>query len=563
MQAKPGDIPILDSYVVDVYNRNALDILVNAVDGKNEPGKTDADEVTLDNHDKIESLVDETGKTISLKDQKMSVMEFAKDINLVSMISINYGEHVWGWISDQIKWDVAAVTENEEIIKTTATTLNYAQGGAYSDINSYNYVSYSPSDTFMAVGKENGKTVITATHARTGMKSNITVTSNTLKNQLYLFKFLPEQKTKVQYVTYIDGKEKERTVWSDENGELALYEENGIQSNVQLFSTRDSGSYNPDYYVGTMYYGDIRSGEQDISKLQNYPVNNYRLGSLSKTRIYVTDENGIPYAFKQLWVRGGVYKNDKYCYAAKLGASIDDLKDGKQDQIFKTDMAGAITVYFDPTQFYTEDDIIEEDKTEDGEISKEGRIECKIEPTDSIDYDFEKKFQPNDQVDKVEKAYEPQMVHITTGLNDARTFIDDCDAQIQARVVKNGANTPIINSLVYIQADENENIGNISNIYGYKGAIGLSSRYPNAQIKTESLMWGEEVETGELIFKQRDGKEISYGRIALEIDANKYKLKYADEFGKEFQNQEGIEHNEVITYAFADMPVVESVWELK
>ena len=533
IQAGSGDTPTLDSYVVNIYNHEALDVLVNAADGKSVAGKTDVDEVTQDNHDKVKSLISKDGKTLSFDNKKISIQDLSKDINLASMISINYGDYVWGQISDQIEWDVADAKNKN--INASATTLNYAQGGVYSNINSYNYVSYSPSENFMTVSMYNGKTVITATHARTGMKSSIKVTSKTLRNQLYLFKFLPEQKTKLEYT---NGAGKECIMYSDENGELALYEEKGIVSDIHLYSENDSESY-----IGTIAYKDILSGEQDISKLQYYPVNNYMLRSLSKVNIYVTDEKGAPYANKKLWIRGGVYKNEEYCYAANLGQNRNHLEDGKQDQIFTTDQNGAITVYFDASQFYS--------------LSEETIAERAIQPEDYILYNFEMKFQPNDQVDKVKKAYEPQMVHVSSQLNPYN-ILKDCNAYVQARVVKTGANTSVINRQLYCQREKSGTIGDITDIYGYKGAIGLSKHYPKASVYTESLMWGEPVETESYIYKDRDGREINYGIALREIDKDKYKLNYADTYGAEFENQK----SKVVTYPFADMPVVESTWDL-
>lgn len=534
IQAKTGDTPTLDSYVVNIYNHDALDVLVDAADGKNAAGKTDVNEVTRDNHAKVKSLISKDGKTLSLGNKKISLRDLSKDINLASMISINYGDYVWGQISDQIKWDVSDAEDKDKY--APATTLNYAQGGTYSDINSYNYVSYSPSENFMAVSMYNGKTVITATHARTGMKSSIEVTSKTLKNQLYLFKFLPEQKTKLEYK---NGKGKECIMYSDDNGELALYEESGIASDIHLYSENDSESY-----IGTITYKDVLSGEQDISKLQYYPVNNYMLRSLSKVNIYVTDEKGAPYANKKLWIRGGVYKNEEYCYAANLGPNKNHLDDGKQDQIFTTDENGAITVYFDASQFYS--------------LSEETIADRTIQPDDYILYNFEVKFQPNDQIDKVKTAYEPQFVHVSSELNPFNT-LNDCSATVKARLIRTGANTPIINSQLYCQSEQSGTIGDVTDVYGYKGAIGLSKHYPNATIYTESLMWGEPIETEPYIYKDRDGREIDYGIALKEIDKKKYKLNYADSYGAEFENQT----SKVVTYPFADMPVVESTWELK
>lgn len=534
VQARSGDIPSTDSYIIYVYNHNALDILVDAVGGKNEQGKTDRNAVTLDNHSKVEKLLSNDGKTIPLDGEEVSLAGLMQDVNLSSMISINYGDYVWGQISDQIKWEVSDSTLKDT---STATTVNYEQGGAYSNLNSYNYVSYAPSTNFMAVGLENGETVITATQARTGMKSSITVTSKTLKDQLYLFKFVPELKTKVEYT---NGDGDKCTVESNENGELALYEPNGIASDVNLYS-EDAENI----YIGTIARKNLVSGEQDISKLQNYPVNNYLLRSISNADLYIIDENGRPFANKTLWIRGGVYKNEEYCYTAKFGVERNHLEDGKQDQTFTTDSSGKITVYFDSSQFYT--------------MEEETIVDRDVNVGDRICYIFEIKFNSDEELKNAEKAYEPQLVRVNTDV-DPYCVTENCSATIQARVVKSGVKSAVINGQTFSQYERKTNyLVSEDNVYGDNTAVGISYQYPKAVLKTETLLWGEKVETEPLMYTDGYGVEISYGNCTAKMNASKYQVFYEDTYGYRPLSQS----SEVAYYPFVDMPVVESTWTMK
>lgn len=549
VQYKDDEPEIVDSYILNVYNHEAIDILVNAVDGKNVPGKTDPDEITWDNHSKVKSLISADGKTITLDGKKVSLVGLSEDINLASMISINYGDYVWGLISDRITWDVKDDTKddtkkrnlNKSEEEETATTLNMLQGGLYADINSYDYVSYSPVKNFMAVGLQDGKTKITATHANTGMKSSITITSKTLKNQLYLFKFIPKIRTKLEYK---NGKGENCVVETDMKGELALYEESGIASDIHVFSSDEEGDY-----VGTIPRKNIMSGEQDVSQLQNYPINNYKLRCVSNVKIYVTDENGAPYANKKLWIRGGVYKNLDYCYSALLGKQKDHLSDGKVDQEFQTDSNGNINIYFDSSQFYT--------------MKEETIVDRVLNGDDSITYSIEIKFQLDKDVENVSKVYEPQIVHISSTPNELES-IDDCTANVQARKVecehasKSAIISPVVNAQYYGQCDSSGRMCNAGNLYGYNGSIGVSKQYPIVKVETESLFWGYDVIKEKLVYKDKDGVEISYGSIAKKVKDNEFKVFHINPQDVQFDHQK----TEVITYEFADMPVVKTCWTM-
>ena len=539
VQARTGETPVIDSYILSVYNHNVLDVLVNAVDGKTISGENNKDAITFDNHAKLKSLLSKDGKTITLDGEKISLEGLSQDYYLQAMISINYNDYVWGQISDQIIWDVKEEgkrKKQETDLHETPATLNYEQGGTYSDIRAYDYVSYSPSEKFMAVGLDNGKTVLTATHARTGMKSKIAITTKTLKNQFFLFKFLPAVKTKLEYK---NGKGKTCTVETDDNGELALYEESGIASDIQLYS-----EYNGESYIGTIIRKNAMSGEQDISKMHHYPVNNYKLHAITNVHVYIKDEFGNPYSNKPIWIRGGVYKNKEYCYAAKLGTFKKHLDDGKKDQIFTTDSNGKITIYYDASQFYHKN----EETLADRALTTE----------DYILYMLELKFQPNQKNYKEEKVYEPQMIRVSSMLNPY-DVVNDCNVTVQARTGKNAPNTAVVNSQLLCQYDNKGYIGDVTDVYDYNGAIGISKHYPKAVLETESIMWGEEVETEPFVYTDSKGNEVPYGEAAKKIEENKYQVLLEDSYGARFTCQT----SKVVYYPFADMPIVENVWKLK
>ncbi len=533
VQARSGDIPSTDSFVIQVYNHNALDILVDAVGGKNEAGKTDINQVTLDNHSKIKELLSEDKKRITLDGEEISLASLMQDINLSSILSINYGDYVWGQISDQIQWDVTDSDSEED----TATTLNYEQGGAYSNIKSYSYVSYSPSANFMAVGLEDGKTVIKATQVRTGMSSEIEITSKPLKNQFFLFQFSPAVKTKVEYE---NGDGEACVVESNENGELALYEESGIAGDVHLYS-----QYEEESYIGTIPNCNLVSGEQDISKKQTYPINNYMLRSVSKVEIYISDENGKPYANKSVWLRGGVYKNYDYCYAAKMGPAKNQLKDGKQDVEYKTDGSGIVKVYFDTSQFYT----LEEEYTSDRHITS----------SDKIAYSFEVKLTADEEVEKAEKVYEPQLIHVHTSV-DGLSLTTSCSTTMQARVATTGVNSSVINSQQIFQYERNSGkLSDVVDVYGNTESVGISYQYPKTILDTETLIWGVKLDTKPLTYTDKQGNVIHYGECAVEIDEKEYQSYYTDDLGIKPVNQV----SKTVYYPFVDMPVVESTWTME
>lgn len=197
--------------------------------------------------------------------------------------------------------------------------------------------------------------LITATHAATGISDSISVNAATLKDKFYLFQVSPAGETTLKYT---NGDNAQRTVVTNEDGVLALYEPSGIASDVQLSSeitTADGATE----YLGTIPQEELLSGEGDATKLQLYPLNTLRLREAAKVELTLVKPDGSPLGNSTVNVRGGVFKNGLFCDKAGLGTSREsDFKNagGAQRESgteFKTDETGKITVYFNASQFTT------------------------------------------------------------------------------------------------------------------------------------------------------------------------------------------------------------------
>lgn len=337
-----------DSMLLYVYNAGALDVIVR--ESNSAAVAADGDSVTLDNTDYIEGMVT-TGPQLTLPDG-ITLQELSQDVNLSSIVSINYGDYAWGLLNDQIKWKV-----QEE--NTAGASLNYWQGGGYSDIEAALMPSFLPTSDFMLVATENGEFTVTATHANTGMQSEVTGTAETLKDQLYLFQANPAVKTKVMYKNKAGG---DVELWTDDNGGIAIYEEEGIpgevffRADVEVEDEEEEGVTYTDTYMASKDVQELYTEEKNVALLQNYPINIVKLNKASESVIYLTKPDGTPLANTKVNVRGGVYGPDGYIANADLQlvkgeVDTEPYSNGLFDREFTTSPTGALTVYYDVDQF--------------------------------------------------------------------------------------------------------------------------------------------------------------------------------------------------------------------
>ena len=469
----PGEeSPSTDSFPLYVYDADALKV---------QDGKGDTiSKLTMDNTSKVSgSLPADTAKILQLR----------QELGLIEYIGINYNEYGWNSFKDGIKW----ASDNDAI------SVNYKQGGLYEDISNFSFASYLPETKMALSGRADGTATVTATHAATGMRADVQVTAKTLQNKFYLFQLTPAAETTLQYT---DGKGVPKTVTTNSEGVLALYEPNGIASEVSLRS--GSGA---DIYLGTIYKENLRSGEQDATKLQLYPLNTFSLRRVARASVTLITPGGDPLANKTVTVRGGVYKNGGYCQTALLGSRAGALVSGITGDTYTTDAAGNITVYLDSTQFWS---------AEKGESSTTA-----LSALDQLEYILEISEIDGDK-------YYPLLLTVNgkLGVDDVMRTAEGVVAleSVPAREKKK----PFI---VAQSVDYGLANGQKVDVRNSTGKIGPNSSFKTATLHTTMFLWGEKI-----------------------ADARNYSLKLADEYGV----LPAAQSSSTKQYPFSSIPVAEN-----
>ena len=469
----PGEeSPSTDSFPLYVYDADALKVQ----DGKGDTISA----LAMDNTSKVSG---------SLPTDTAGILQLRQELGLIEYIGINYDKYRWNSFKDGIKW----ASDNNAI------SVNYKQGGLYEDISNFSFASYLPETKMALSGRANGTATVTATHAATGMRADVQVTAKTLQNKFYLFQLTPAAETTLQYT---DGTGASKTFKTNRDGVLALYEPNGIASEVSLRS--GSGG---DIYLGTIYKENLRSGERDATKLQLYPLNTFSLRRVARASVTLITPGGDPLAGKTVTVRGGVYKNGGYCRTAQLGPAADALADGTTGGIYTTDAAGNITVYLDSTQFWS---------AEKGESSTTA-----LSALDQLEYILEISAIDGDQ-------YYPLLLTVNGKLG-----VDDvmrtAEGVVSLESVPAGEeNKPFI---VAQSVDYGLANGQKVDVRSSTGKIGPNSSFKTASLHTTMFLWGEKI-----------------------ADAKNYSLKLADEYGV----LPAAQSSSTKQYPFSSIPVAEN-----
>ena len=470
----PGEeSPSTDSFPLYVYDADALKV-------QDDEGHT-ISALTMDNTSKVSgTLPTDTAKILQLR----------QELGLIEYIGINYDKYGWNSFKDGIRW----VSSNNNAI-----SVNYKQGGLYEDIRNFSFASYLPETKMALSGLANGTATVTAIHAATGMSAAVQVTAETLQNKFYLFQLTPAAKTTLQYT---DGKGAPKTVTTNSDGVLALYEPNGIASEVSLRS--GSGA---DIYLGTIYKENLRSGERDATKLQLYPLNTFSLRQVARASVTLITPGGDPLANETVTVRGGVYKNGGYCETALLGSRAGALVSGTTGGTYTTDAAGNITVYLDSTQFWS---------AEKGESST-----TPLSALDQLEYILEISEIDNDN-------YYPLLLTVNGKLG-----VDDvmrtAEGVVSLESVPPGEkNKPFI---VAQSVDYGLANGQKVDVRSSTGKIGPNSSFKTATLHTTMFLWGEDI-----------------------AKAQNYSLKLADEYGV----LPAAQSSSTTQYPFSSIPVAEN-----
>ena len=469
----PGESPSTDSFPLYVYDADALKV-------QDDKGKT-ISALTMDNTSKVSG---------TLPTDTAEILQLRQELGLIEYIGINYDEYGWNSFKDGIRW----LSSNNNAI-----SVNYKQGGLYEDIRNFSFDSYLPETKMALSGLANGSATVTATHAATGMSADVQVTAKTLQNKFYLFQLTPAAETTLQYT---DGKGVPKTVTTNSEGVLALYEPNGIASEVSLRS--GSGA---DIYLGTIYKENLRSGERDATKLQLYPLNTFSLRRVARASVTLITPGGDPLANETVTVRGGVYKNGGYCQTALLGSRAGKLVSGITGDTYTTDAAGNITVYLDSTQFWS---------AEKGESSTTA-----LSALDQLEYILEISAIDGD-------TYYPLLLTVNGKLG-----VDDvmrtAEGVVSLESVPEGEkNKPFI---VAQSVDYGLANGQKVDVRSSTGKIGPNSSFKTASLHTTMFLWGEEI-----------------------ANAKNYSLKLADEYGV----LPAAQSSSTKQYPFSSIPVAEN-----
>ncbi|HWP79097.1 MAG TPA: hypothetical protein VN446_00495, partial [Candidatus Acidoferrum sp.] len=413
--------PCVDSFLLYVYDDDALEILVKDAAGSPDPDAADG-ALTLSNRSYIANLYNTEGSE--------GILDLARDINLQRYISVNYGDYAWGVITDQIEW----------LSDDTATaTLNYRQGSLYEPLSSFTYTKYPPATTLSLAGVGDGETTVTATHARTGKEVSLDVTVETLKNQLYLFQFYPKQTTTVTY----ENAAGTVTLTSDANGALAVYEPDGIESDVSL---RSEGAER--VYLGKVYEKQLKSGEQNSANRGLYPVNILQLRN-TKLEVYLKKPDGTPWS-GSMTCHGAVYKNGKLC--------PDTLM---EDLAAAVPATGLFTLDLNASEFWTDS------------------ASETLEMNDDLRFDFIFECGTGDE-------YYPFYISVDGNLNTMDLVSTGANvSQLRA----NPAGVP--NPFIAAQTVSGGGLIGDVDVMNSAGHIGPSDRIPREVLKTTIFWWGE------------------------------------------------------------------------
>ena len=433
--------PSTDSLVLYVYKRDALSIQSNG---------QDVESISLNNA----SEVDGAGK---LPTESDDIMALRQELGLIAYVSINADAHNWSSFRDGIQWALSGDAEN--------VAINYRQGGLWDNIEDLSYETYLP-QTQMAISATadvQGVTV-TATHAATGMSDTVTVDVETLQDKLYMFQATPAQVTTVTYTT---GKGEARTLTTNVDGLLVVYEPDSIASDVQFRSGDDS---NPN--LGTIAQEALSSGERDAAKLQLYPLNAITLVPAAKAELYLVQPDGTPFANQTVTLRGGVYLEDNYCGEdVRMGPDSNSLVPGNRDGTYTTDGEGKLTVHMDATQFNA-----------DGYTGPLTNA--------ALDYWFELRDLNGNQ-------YYPVLVNVQGSMSADRILRTGSAVVVLEEVPDGEENKPYLTAqtLSYGEEDGSGEL-QVRNVLDSTGKVGPNSTYKYAELTSYFTLWGVDNDKG-------------------------------------------------------------------
>lgn len=425
--------PSSDSIVLRVYRSGALEIVGD-------------DTIELDNTSKV------SGK-LPIDSEK--ILELRQELGLIEYVSINADAYNWSSFRDGIKW----VSDHPEVVG-----VYYRQGGLWDNIEDLGYETYLPQTQMAVSSTTDGTATITATHAATNMSDSVTVNVETLRDKFYLFQATPAETTQV---TYTNGAGETKTVKTNEDGLLAVYEESGIKSDVYFRSGSDK-----EPNLGTILNSALSSGERDAAKLQLYPLNTITLVPAAKTELYLVKPDGTPFANEDVTLRGGVYLGGYYCEGAQMGSTSGGLISGATDGTYTTDQDGKLTVYMDATQFEAEGYT--------GQLTNA-----------ALDYWFELR-----DLSSGSETYFPTLVNVQGSMSADRILRTGSSVVNLETVPQGQENQPFLTAQTMSYGKESGDDLQVRDLMGSTGKVGPNSTYKYAELTSHFMLWGVDAANG-------------------------------------------------------------------
>jgi|GEM_PF-766943 len=311
-----------DSYIMYVYNSDALKIMVNGIHRQ---------QFAMGNGDKFSGMTSE------------EILALDRKIIITDEVSINNKQYRWSSVADKITWEAG---EGDEI------SLEYKDGRNYYDIKHISPAEFLPGSSLLLRALSGGDTYVTATHELSGMKATLEIKVDKLEEKLYLFQTYPMIKNSVAYK---NGNGIWRTAVTDDRGRVAIYEESGIKSDVSFTPMTATGLYG----TAVLTQGEMlaNQGNGDFSL---YPQNNVTLPVLKYHAVVQLGEEFWWSTDEKVNIRAGVYRNGHYCPSAtvngKNGSEIQELVP-EYSQIFLEFNGSEFVSAYESSPLSTSDDI--------------------------------------------------------------------------------------------------------------------------------------------------------------------------------------------------------------
>lgn len=415
-----------DSYLVQVYREGAFAF---DVDGEREENGAS---IAIANEERIPTLKNYNGSWSD--EDSQAIVDMNRRISLDKSVKI-FDSSSWNMAADRFAWS----SDDGSVMP-----LYRKDSTGYTNIEKLASPYQAPDQVFMMSGKKDGTATVKAVHSRTGKEMSLTAEISTLKDKLYLFQFTPMQETTITYERR-DGKEV--SIRTNEQGQAAIYDPDGIENAVQA----RSGSEDTTLYLGTVQPDVLVSSEKDKGRDELYPVNYITLDEAAHVKLYLKDEKGDPYKGKVSYT-GGAYKNQKYCPLVQKGSMDNRLE-------MNLGQDGELEFYYDVTRLYSEDE----------------DAHTQLHAGDYLEFVYDIRT-PDD-------AYYPRLITVDS-------YSQERGASFTDSIVNLEKNTDT-EKKVYISAQKvgYPNKGDLD-ILGRKEPIGCTNQYPKISLKTEMLCWG-------------------------------------------------------------------------